>query len=206
MRHLNISHGSLNFILNYQGHLGHRLGKYSFSDIEIKGQNRSPFLCKALFNPIRKYLSLNALYLPYSGNGAANDGAVHYFTRSGMKIILKTVAILSLIAFSVQSVNAGQDPCEADSKKYCPGYSEKDPMRLFCLKGISSQISSPCKATLRDVDLNAGESIEACSDDAAKLCGNVPPGNSRILKCLKANTKRLEFECRKKVVMFPDPK
>lgn len=123
-----------------------------------------------------------------------------------MKRIFLAITSLSLIIFCNQTAEAQKDPCEADWRKFCPNYAPKDPFRLFCLKNLESQISASCKATLRDVSPDAGASIAICSDDVAKLCAGVAPGDSRILKCLKANTKKLDFECRKKVVVFPNPR
>lgn len=127
-----------------------------------------------------------------------------------MKSIRRTIAFVSLALvlalLAARSAYASKDPCEADLHKYCPGYTANDPLRYFCLKGVSSQVTPSCKATLRDVSDDAGASINACAKDTATLCGHIIPGNSRILKCLKENTKKLDFECRKKVVPFPNPK
>jgi hypothetical protein len=101
---------------------------------------------------------------------------------------------------------AQSDPCEPDREKFCPMYRADDPRRLYCLKGVSSQLKPSCKATLRNVVGSEEEFIDECTEDYKKFCSEVSPGKGRILKCLKSNSKKLEFECRKKVGIFPEPR
>jgi hypothetical protein len=98
------------------------------------------------------------------------------------------------------------DPCEPDREKFCPMYRADDPRRLYCLKGVSSQLKPLCKATLRNVVGSEEDFIDECAEDYKKFCSEVPSGKGRILKCLKSNSRKLEFECRKKVGIFPKPR
>ena len=122
----------------------------------------------------------------------------------------RTLLLLSCFALFVTSGVArpvyAQDPCEADRAKYCPGFRADDPRRLYCLKSIQSQVKPSCKSSLQNVPGTESEFIDECSDDYHKLCADVQQGKGRILKCLQANSKKLNFECRKKVSAFPIPK
>jgi hypothetical protein len=111
----------------------------------------------------------------------------------------------SMLIF-VPQVFSQSDPCETDREKFCPMYRADDPRRLYCLKSVSSQLKPSCKATLRNVVGSEEDFIDECTDDYKKFCSEVPAGKGRILKCLKSNSKKLEFECRKKVGIFPEPR
>ena len=96
------------------------------------------------------------------------------------------------------------DVCEEDRQKFCNGYSADNPMRLYCLKRNETQIKPSCKSTLRTVPGSEVEFYDTCVEEVEKFCADVRPGKGRILKCLKANSKDLEFECRKMVSAFPN--
>lgn len=115
---------------------------------------------------------------------------------------------LACLAFNAltASAQAQSDACEADRAKYCPMFRADDPRRLYCLKGVESQIKPSCKSTLRSIPGTEEEFIDECTEDYEKLCSSVAQGKGRVLKCLKENSKKLSFECRKKVSVFPDPR
>lgn len=112
------------------------------------------------------------------------------------------LAFLTLLIFPIVTF-ALPDPCEPDRAKYCWGNAPDDPRRLYCLKSVESQISSPCRASLKNIKGTAYDFIEECTEDYQKFCREVPQGKGRILECLRSNSKKLDFECRKQVNMLP---
>ena len=142
----------------------------------------------------------------------ARQGFVSNGFNSGLKmrdrnssltcLFLFLVSVLSLLA-AVRPVQAQGDSCEADRSKFCPMYRADNPRRFYCLKGIEDQLKPACRSMLRDISGTEGDFIYECGDDYRALCSNVPAGQGRILKCLEANSKKLNFECRKKIVAFP---
>jgi hypothetical protein len=116
---------------------------------------------------------------------------------------LPTLILLALTCiFQLNSASA-QDACEKDRAKFCGQYRDNDPLRLYCLKSIESQISSACKASLRNIKGSADDFIYECGDDFDKFCSQTPRGRGRILECLRSHSKELDFECRKMVNMLP---
>jgi hypothetical protein len=127
-------------------------------------------------------------------------------TPNRPSILILGIIVIAIAAGFARKVNAATDPCEEDRAKFCPTYAADDPRRLYCLKGIETQIKPSCKASLKNVPGTSGEFVEECVADYRKHCSDVEPGQGRILKCLKVNSKNLEFECRKKVSLFPEPR
>jgi hypothetical protein len=116
-----------------------------------------------------------------------------------------TSIIIILALFNVFSrlSYAQVDPCEKDRAKFCAQYGAKDPLRLYCLKSIESQITPACKASLRNIKGTDTDFIEECTPDYHKFCTATPKGQGRVLECLRGHSKELDFECRKKVNMLP---
>ena len=117
-------------------------------------------------------------------------------------IFASFLLFVSILCLSPK-VYAASDPCEKDSAKFCSINRPDDPARLYCLKTIESQLSGPCKAYLKNITGTSQEFIEECAPDYHKFCGQVRPGQGRILECLRSHSKELDFECRKKVNMMP---
>ena len=124
--------------------------------------------------------------------------------RPRLTRLLLAFVSLTLIHARVLPAHGQNDACEKDRQKYCPMHGPKDPLRLYCLKTIESQVSFACKSMLRDVKGSPEEVMTECRDDYHSLCSEVIPGDGRILKCLKSNSTKLSFECRKKVNLLPN--
>lgn len=111
-----------------------------------------------------------------------------------------TIGLLSIFC----QVNAAQaDACEKDRAKYCPQYGPKDPERLYCLRTVESQISSNCKASLKNIKGSVSDFIDECTADYQKFCTATPRGQGRVIECLRDHSKELDFECRKMVNNMP---
>ncbi len=87
--------------------------------------------------------------------------------------------------------------CQADVEKLCPG-TRPGPERRDCMRAHKDQVSPQCRALFEQVMERRGQAqgaIEACRDDAQKLCASVKPGKGRMIKCLKKHQSELSTGC-----------
>jgi len=95
--------------------------------------------------------------------------------------------------------------CAADADAVCgyaldekTGLFDDDPLLVACLQDHAADLPTPaCEAAVRTVMARAASDIrfdvgsedadplaDACAADRAKLCGAVPPGSARVMRCL----------------------
>ena len=87
--------------------------------------------------------------------------------------------------------------CQADVEKLCPG-TKPGPERRQCMMQHKDQVSPECKAFYQQMMERRGEArgaVQACRDDAQKLCADVKPGRGRMIKCLKTHQSELSSGC-----------
>ena len=101
--------------------------------------------------------------------------------------------------------------CATDVEQVC-GY-EKDSLDSIagwdgrvveCLQDYKDELVTPgCKKRVHKLTVRASQDIrmdeplwDACFDDRAQLCPDVPAGSSRILRCLQDQREKLSYECR----------
>jgi Golgi apparatus protein 1 len=101
--------------------------------------------------------------------------------------------------------------CASDIENVC-GY-EKDSLDSIagwdgrvveCLQDYKDELSTPaCQKRVHKLTVRASQDIrmdeplwDACFDDRAQLCPDVPSGSSRILRCLQDQREKLSYECR----------
>ena len=90
---------------------------------------------------------------------------------------------------------------EKDSLDSIAGY---DGRVIECLQDYKSELKAPaCKDRVHVLTARAAADIrmdrplaDACAEDTAKLCAEVPPGGARVLRCLEDNREALSYECR----------
>lgn len=111
--------------------------------------------------------------------------------------------IIVNITFLPLTAAAAKDPCEAEGAKYCSAYQGKDPRKYYCLQQIADTLSNGCNASLKKLSGTQSDFIEICTADYNKFCKDEVPGAGNIVKCLKRNSKKLDFDCRKKVSEVP---
>jgi hypothetical protein len=117
------------------------------------------------------------------------------------------VGILGMVLLAGTPVNAqAKNPCANDTAKFCKDVKPGGGRLARCLKQHEGQLSPECKAYCEKAKIRAKEAHEACADDVQKLCANVKPGEGRIVKCLKDNSKSVSPECRDKLTAEKKPK
>jgi hypothetical protein len=111
---------------------------------------------------------------------------------------------LAVMLFALSGVGAAvaadappkqEGPCAADFKKFCPGMQPGRGRIYRCMMSHEAELTPAC----RDVIKAANEKIErmakACKADLEKYCKGIPPGDGRILSCLKGRESDLSKTC-----------
>ena len=86
--------------------------------------------------------------------------------------------------------------CMADAKKFCSDIPPGAGRVAVCVQQHEAELSQTCRAHLQQVRARFNEVKEACRDDAAKFCSNVPPGRGRVAVCLHEHVGDLSNACR----------
>jgi hypothetical protein len=100
---------------------------------------------------------------------------------------------------AVDNVTKG---CEAELKTYCADVTPGEGRALACLYAREDKLSGQCEYALYEAAnqlerLVAGLSHVAseCGEDLQKYCGDVKPGEGRIIDCMRKNEKKLSKKC-----------
>ena len=86
--------------------------------------------------------------------------------------------------------------CMADAEKFCSDIPPGAGRVAVCVQQHEAELSQTCRAHLQKVRARFDEVKEACRDDAAKFCTNVPPGRGRVAVCLHEHAADLSEPCR----------
>ena len=100
------------------------------------------------------------------------------------------------------SINASVRGCGEDIKQHCDGLGNKSTKVFMCLAAYEEQLTPRCKQGILEASLaiRTGAaaldySLVACEVDADQHCLEVPPGEGRLLRCIKANQSRVSMQC-----------
>ncbi|CAI5991320.1 unnamed protein product [Closterium sp. NIES-65] len=82
--------------------------------------------------------------------------------------------------------------------------ANRDAKVIECLQDYRGELKDPrCRQQVHQLTKRASEDIrfnrplaQACKDDSAKLCKDVPPGHARVLLCLQEHRKGLTANCK----------
>ncbi|GJP32519.1 hypothetical protein CLOM_g17147 [Closterium sp. NIES-68] len=82
--------------------------------------------------------------------------------------------------------------------------TNRDAKVIECLQDYRGELKDPrCRQQVHQLTKRASEDIrfnrplaQACKDDSAKLCKDVPPGHARVLLCLQEHRKGLTGPCK----------
>jgi cysteine rich repeat protein len=105
--------------------------------------------------------------------------------RTSLLTLLLAAAPLSALA---------EDPCAADAVRLC-SKAKGETALLGCLRGQDKEVTPACKENLSLLLAIAQEYGKDCEADARKLCADTPPGEGRLLRCLKDNESFLSQSC-----------
>jgi hypothetical protein len=93
------------------------------------------------------------------------------------------------------------DSCEADVQKLCPD-TKPGRERHDCMMQHKDQVSAECKEFFgkrmeRREERREGrrEAMEACREDAQRLCKEVKKGHGAVLECLRQHDKDISPAC-----------
>lgn len=100
-----------------------------------------------------------------------------------------------IAALLLAAAAAGAHPCAADAQKFCQGIAPGGGRILACLKSHEGELSAGCKEKRADFKEQVQDAVQACQDDAQKLCASVKPGHGRMIKCLKKRQSELSAPC-----------
>jgi hypothetical protein len=102
----------------------------------------------------------------------------------------------SLLVLLAAGAARAEDACRPDVERLCAGIPPGGGRIAACLKANQAQVSPACQAELASVARKVKEVGEACADDVASFCPDVPPGRGAVLRCLAAARADLAPPCR----------
>lgn len=123
-----------------------------------------------------------------------------------IKSLIIPICVLTIsLSFNAQAQNAIDDVllgCEQDAKKYCSTVTPGNGRILTCMQAHEDKISKECRYSINRASylisklaLTVGYVANQCIADAQKLCGDVEPGEGRIISCLAQNQSKLDTGC-----------
>ncbi len=129
---------------------------------------------------------------------------------------MKILTILMLLLLATVAYAGPVDArkaCEPDVQKFCKEISPGGGRIIKCLKEHAAELSTECK---EKGDILAGESVkdkkfeiraewqDACSEDVKTLCGDVKPGEGRLIECIKSKVDSLSASCKAQIEKSKD--
>lgn len=138
------------------------------------------------------------------------------FNSSKTSLLLLSVLLFSMSAHAQETgkplaeklkgvnitVNASVRGCGEDIKQHCNGLGNKSTKVFMCLVAYEEQLTPKCKEGILEASLaiKTGAaaldySLGACEADADKHCLEVPPGEGRLLRCIKTNQSQVSKQC-----------
>jgi len=92
--------------------------------------------------------------------------------------------------------------CEVELKTYCSDVTPGEGRVLACLYAREDKLSGRCQYALYQTSSELERLVAAiqhvageCGDDLQKYCGDVKPGEGRIIDCMRKNEKNLSKKC-----------
>lgn len=86
-------------------------------------------------------------------------------------------------------------PCAADAKKFCSNVPPGEGRIYKCMTSHQAELSPACRDAMKQAADRLQSFAKACKADAEKYCKGVPPGDGRILSCLKGRQSDLDPAC-----------
>jgi len=118
----------------------------------------------------------------------------------------QSVVRISLIVFIAVAVGIGflsvpqafaeRGACREDVAKFCKDVPPGQGNIMKCLKEHENELSPACKEHQARMGNRRHEGQGECKADADRLCGNVKPGEGRMMQCLKEHENELSPQCK----------
>lgn len=112
-----------------------------------------------------------------------------------IKVVI-TGLVVSCLTLLANVYAEDQKSCADDVVKFCKDVQPGGGRINKCLKEHETEISPSCKERLEQLKKELQEAKNECADDIVKLCGDVKPGQGRIVSCLKEHENELSDGCR----------
>jgi len=123
--------------------------------------------------------------------------------RRNIAALTATVGLLALFGLSAGAQEAGHpagNPCRADMERLCADVPPGGGAKIRCLKSHEDQLSDACRAQLaahsQQGHGHGAKVLQACGDDAKRLCTDVEPGSMGSLRCLRQHEADVSSACR----------
>jgi len=107
-------------------------------------------------------------------------------------------ALASLLFALTAGVALGAEskgPCAADAKNFCYGVQPGESRIYKCMMSHQAQLARACRDRMKAINDKFDRLAKACESDSEKYCNGVPPGDGRILSCLKNHESDLDKSC-----------
>jgi len=92
---------------------------------------------------------------------------------------------------------AGRDRvCADDAKKFCSDVRPGGGRIYQCLTKHDAELAPACRERLTAAKARYDKFMQACKGDIEKACKTIPPGQGRVLSCLKGREAELTTACR----------
>ena len=124
------------------------------------------------------------------------------------KILPVIAGLLFLSSLSVHAeetlVQSVMNSCKSDIESYCSKVTLGEGRLLACFYAHEDKLSTDCQYGLYKAVATLEEAVNAfkyiaisCEADITKHCGDIQPGEGRVLMCLKEKQKSVSDSCGK---------
>jgi hypothetical protein len=114
--------------------------------------------------------------------------------RNALAVMLFTLSSVSA-AVAADAPPKQEGPCATDFKKFCPGMQAGGGRIYRCMMSHQAELSPACRDVMKAANEKLERLAKACKADSEKYCKGIPPGDGRILSCLKGRESDLSKSC-----------
>jgi len=114
--------------------------------------------------------------------------------RNALAVMLFTLSSVSA-AVAADAPPKREGPCATDFKKFCPGMQAGGGRIYRCMMSHQAELSPACRDVMKAANEKLERLAKACKADSEKYCKGIPPGDGRILSCLKGRESDLSKSC-----------
>ncbi len=111
---------------------------------------------------------------------------------------IRNVLVSLSFALFTTGVAVGAEPkgpCAADVKKFCSNVPPGEGRIYKCMMGHQAELVPACRDGMKALAEKFERLAKACKSDSEKYCKGVPPGDGRVLSCLKGRESDLDRAC-----------
>ncbi|HEY6241607.1 MAG TPA: cysteine rich repeat-containing protein [Burkholderiales bacterium] len=114
----------------------------------------------------------------------------------GTALVSLSFAMLAAgVAADAGAQQRKEGPCAADGKKFCSNVPAGEGRIYKCMMSHQAELAPACRDGMKALADKFDRLAKACKSDAEKYCKGIPPGDGRILSCLKGRQSDLDKAC-----------